>query len=333
MIVSKALDIWENKLKCPKKDGSYAIERLSDSNLLLVKDFENKVGFIIENTLQVKNYRTFKKFEISFFDKLFNPKSRRFHQKCLTVVFDKNTNPEFLIRILVGLMENSLLRKKISSKEFIDVIRKVSETFDLSISSTQEVVGVWGELYFLNKLIQLSQNDVLLQSRLIKSWESVLGRKKIDFRFINTQIAVEIKTTTKEERVHHIAGLDQVKPPLGFNDAYFLSIRIVEDDNLGESCYDLCKKIRNSLVRKELQLEFDERVLIRGSFACKNNDYRFTSRDKVIDSFYLFSKIPKPLLPKGVLSVEWNVDFDRVVSIGKSKSKNIFKRILNTTDL
>jgi len=333
MIVSKALDIWENKLKSPQKDGLFAIERLNDSNLLLAKDFENKVGFIIENALQVKNYRAFKKFEISFFDKLLNPKSREVHHKCLIVLFDKNINADFLIRILVGLMERSLLNKKVTSKEFIEVIRKVSETFDLSISSTQEIVGAWGELFFLSKLIQLSNSDVFLQSRVIKSWESVLGRKKIDFRFDGTQIAVEIKTTTKEERIHHIAGIDQVTPPLGFSDAFFLSFRIVEDDNIGESCHDLHKKIRNSLVTKDLQLEFDERVLIRGAFVCKNRDLRFSCKDEITDSFYFFSKIPKPVLPKGVVSVEWNVDFDRIKPIGKSKSNNVFKRIMNATDL
>jgi hypothetical protein len=330
-MISNALNIWEKKLKRPKRNELFAIERLNDSNVFLIKDYENRIGLIIENTLQVKSTLEFKKIDIVFFEKLYNPKSKKFHLNCLLFLFEKNVNHEFLIRILVGLMEKSL-SGKMTSKEFLEILRKVSETFDLVSSNTQEVIGVWGELYFINKLIQDANHNLLVQSRIIKSWESVLGRKKIDFRFDTAKTAFEIKTTTKDERIHHISGLDQIRLPLGYKEAYIVSFRIIEDENLGQSCHDLYKKIRDSLFNKELQLEFDERVLIRGSFVCKDKNLKFRSRDILSDNFYPFKKIPKPVLSKAILSVEWNVDFDKISCLGKSRSGIVLKKLLSSTD-
>ena len=47
MIVSKALEIWEIKLKRPEKTGVFSIERLNDSNLLLTKDQDGRIGLIV----------------------------------------------------------------------------------------------------------------------------------------------------------------------------------------------------------------------------------------------------------------------------------------------
>ena len=189
-MVSKALEIWDTKLKRPEKKGIFSIERLKESNLLLTKDQEGKIGFIVENTLLINNQISLKNFEIIFHEQLFNPKSKKYHRNCLLVLADKNVNPEFLIRILVGLLEESL-SEKITSKDLIGILKKVSETFDLISNNKEEIIGAWGELYFLNVLIQTVKNDISAQSKIIKSWESVLGRKKIDFRFHNSKIAIK----------------------------------------------------------------------------------------------------------------------------------------------
>ena len=187
-------------------------------------------------------------------------------------------------------------------------------------------------MYFLNTLIQSVKKDKSAQSKIIKSWESVLGRKKIDFRFQNSKTAIEIKTTTKEERIHHISGLDQIKMPSGFQEAYIVSIRINEDNISGKTCLELYQTIKNFIKSKELQLEFEERVLIRGSFICKNDKIKFVIKDGLSDSFFPFKKIPKPKLSSKILSVSWDVDFNKVPRINKTKSSIVLSKIYKSID-
>jgi hypothetical protein len=330
MMVSKALEIWHMKLKKPDKKGVFSIERLKKSNLLLTKDHDERIGFIVENTLRANSQLSLKNFEIVFHEELINNKSKSYHKNCLLVLADKTVNPEFLIRILVGLMEKSLA-DKITSKELIGIIKKVSETFDFISNNVQETIGAWGELYFMNTLIQAVKHDKSAQEKIIKSWESVLGRKKIDFRFQNPKTAIEIKTTSKDERIHHISGLDQIKIPVGFQEAYVVSIRIIEDAVSGKTCLELYQTIKNSLKSKELQLEFEERVLVRGSSICKNKNIRFVARDNLSDNFFPFNKIPKPKLPGGILSVSWDVDFNMISPVKKSKASVVLSKIRNPT--
>jgi hypothetical protein len=329
MMISKALEVWEKKLTKPESKGVFSIERFKDSNLLLAKDNDERIGFIVENTLCINTPPFLKNFEINFHEKLFNKKSKSYHKNCFLVLANKKVNPEFLIRILVGLMERSLT-DKITSKDLIGIIKKVSETFDFISNNIQEIIGAWGELYFINYLIKLVEKDKLAQSIIIKSWESVLGRKKIDFSFKSAKIAIEIKTTSKETRLHHISGLDQVKIPIGFHEAFVVSIKINEDNIKGKTCFDLYQSIKNTLKSKELQMEFEERVLVRGLFACKNRDFRFLFKDNLSDSFYTFKNIPKPKLQNGILAVSWNVDFDMIRPIKKSKACIILSELYKT---
>lgn len=331
MMISKALEIWEKKLKRPIKKEVFSIERLMNSNLLLTKDHDDRIGFIIENTLRFNSQISLKNFEIIFHDELFNNKSKAYHKNCLLILADKKVNPEFLIRILVGVMEK-MLSDKITSKDLIGVIKKVIETFDFISNNRQEIIGAWGELYFIYTLIHSVKNDKSAQSKIIKSWESVLGRKKIDFRFQDSKTAIEIKTTTKDERIHHISGLDQIKIPSGFQEAYILSIRIIEDDVIGKTCQELYQSIKNSLIIQEIQMEFEERVLIRGALICKNKNLRFSNRDNLLYNFFPFNKIPKPNLPNGILGVSWDVDFDMISPIKKSKVDKALSKIHETID-
>ena len=78
MMVSKALDIWNKKLKIPDKKGVFSIEKVGNSNLLLAKDYENRIGFILENTININSNITLKNFEISFFEELFNNKTKTY---------------------------------------------------------------------------------------------------------------------------------------------------------------------------------------------------------------------------------------------------------------
>ena len=318
-MINIALDIWENKLKIPREKGKYSFEPIPGTNIILIKSFDNRLGLLIENTSAIPDNFKLKKFEFSFFNKLENKTKKVIYERCQLTLADKSLKANYLIKILFGIFEDS--KESITSKKLMQVLKELKKDFDPEEEKRNEIIGVWGELYFLNNLFS-KPISISTASCIINGWEGDGGRKKIDFRFGFCKIAIEVKTTTLEERIHHISGHEQFIKPADFNYLIFLSTRILPDD-AGVNCLELVNKINKKLKNKSLITEFEDKILIRNNDLCHDTSYRFTQRDKEPFTFYDSKKFELPSIPKGVLKMHWEQNFDSVLPITKNNTKTL----------
>jgi len=322
-MIEEVLQIWNRKLKLPSKD-QFAIERINDTNLFLTKDFEGKIGIIIENTLELPKNFSLKRFEFKYFKKLENKPKDAIHERCQLMLADKSVEPSFLIKILFGILECED-KRNITSRDLMEVITSLISTFDPEAQKRNEVIGVWGELFWLKEILSQPIRKEK-KAKILRSWESDKIRMKIDMRFAYCKIAVEIKTTTTEERVHHISGLEQFLVPSGFKHLLFLSIRIIEDD-AGMTCSELTNMIKSYLDDPELLTIFLDKIFIRGAKICNDIFYRFTPRDNNPLVFFDSKIFPLPSKLKGVTNLQWDQNFDLIKPILNKRLSKILSAL------
>ena len=323
-MIQEALVIWK-RLPIPKRNESFAIERLASSNVFLAKDYKGSLGFILVNSDVSSSDLRLKHFEISFYKELQNNTGNCIERDCLVFLADVDVDSELLIRVIVAINE-FLTTGTISGSYFIKVIKEIVEFFLLVPTGRSQVVGVWGELFFLNFLIKNFTTDVFDAISVVRSWEGTSSRKIVDFIFKHRELAVEVKTTTSSNRLHHIMNHNQLVPPLGMKSLYYLSIRADELEN-GVSCLQLHDAIRNRLKGSSFISEFDERVLIRGRNVCQDDSIILSPMISIESSLYNAEEIPRPEILPGVLNLSWDVDFASQTPLPTKKVKSIFREV------
>lgn len=95
---------------------------------------------------------------------------------------------------------------------------------DVRLISLERIVGLLGELWVLNRLIDASGREAL------ESWTGPSGEAH-DFRIGDAEF--EVKTTTRQHRVHRIHGLDQLEPSVGAK-LYLVSIQLAAGGSASE---------------------------------------------------------------------------------------------------
>jgi hypothetical protein len=321
-MIKEVIDIWFNKLKRPNERTKYAYYIIKNTNIILAKNFDGEFGLILTDTSEIPKNFKLKNFDFSYKDNI-ETTAGVFFKRCQRMFAHSNVNTDFLIKILFGVLEDA--QKPYSSNTLMKVLKELKDLFDPEEQKKIEIIGVWGELFMINELIEHHTNKYIIES-ILNSWEGDGGRKKIDFRFIHAKIAIEVKTTTDEKRIHHFSGLEQFKVPLGFSNLYFASFRILNDD-AGLTCFDITNKIVNKINDKSLIDLLDEKLIVRGRALCYDRYYRFTPRDEDKFSVYNSQKISLPSTPEGVLDIKWRQDFCVSKKLGITSVKQIYKKI------
>jgi hypothetical protein len=323
-MIQEALEIW-TRLTTPLMQDSFSIERFSNSNVFLAKDKQNRMGLILANSDIEETNLQLKHFSVSYFKELNNTTSGLKEEKCLIVVADIDVDEELLLRIIISMKEY-LSTGFINGSEFMRILEEVTETFATIRISKSEIIGAWGELFFLNFLIRNYAIDPDAKATLVKSWEGTSNRQMIDFKFQLNDIAIEVKTTSGSKRVHHIGGYHQLVPPSGIGNLYYLSVRIV-DSTSGLSCLQLHNSIRENFVDLRDLSEFDERVLMRGKKLCENNSNYFSPLVTIESSLYSSVDIPRPPVTNGVINLQWEVNFEDLSSLPSDFTRSIFSQV------
>jgi len=307
-LLKNVIETWKFKLKIPKS-GTFSFEEIHGSNVILIKNSNDELGIIIHKTLPIPESYKVKNFQFSYHKQIINKEKNIIYENCQMILIGKELNEDYIINILFSILDY-VSKKTVDSFDIMNIVNTVNENFQIENFSYNEIVGVWGELAFLLHLIEdVNEKDKLYE--VLNAWESQFSRNKIDFRFHEIKIACEIKTTVKEERVHHISGHKQCKPPQNIDTLYFVSIRI-KDDDTGYSCADLTKQIINKLNEQNLIELFKNKIEVRGSKYCNNQTNKFSYFDSKLFNIYDSMNIELPVVPKGVYEMEWKQSFDFV---------------------
>lgn len=146
---------------------------------------------------------------------------------------------------------------QLSGVEPIEAINRSLDDFERLLAQRrlmpeEKIVGLWGEMWFLEKLILARTPDI------VREWMGPLSESH-DFRLEICD--VEVKTTRHEERVHVISALNQLEPSPG-RPLYLLSVQIAESGPAaGRMLPQMVTAVRNLLTNSSDCLDvFNSRV-------------------------------------------------------------------------
>jgi hypothetical protein len=309
-----------------KNNEDYFFVEIARTNLLLAKNKENKVGFIIYNDKKINENRFYlENFSYKFISQLQSPKKSKNFNNCSIIFANQLIEDEFFVSIMVSLFSQEEIMK-VTTELLLKKIDEVIKIFNYSATNKEELIGLWGELFLINHLILINKSDSSIINEIIDGWEGENTRANIDFKFKDLKVAFEVKTTKSIKRIHHINGFEQINIPNGINKYYFISFTVNENGN--KSCFDLYSSIlknANTIGNRKL---FENKCYLRGIKLCLNKNYKLNLSCTIDNSIYDVNDIPRPKQTDGVLDLRWSVDFNRLVPF-KTKKKNYFNSLFD----
>lgn len=122
-----------------------------------------------------------------------------------------------LVRIFLRLLEEAFLDNtdQRSSQAIRSKIIDIADVFRRLETSIKDVIGLWGELHVIRR-----SHD---PARVARAW---CLAKSAQFDFLGKDHAVEVKATTKQQRVHRFS-MEQLRPSSG-QTTYICSVLLVE---------------------------------------------------------------------------------------------------------
>lgn len=125
-----------------------------------------------------------------------------------------------------------------------------------NILSDDHQKGLVGELVFLRKLLLLARELLVPLSVVVERWHGY-DRAKRDFS--GPGIAVEVKTTSSDSRIHQVGSLAQLEPQ-GAEEVFLFSVGLKIDSSAPRKLPDYVSDVMELLVTSDGQPDFDLRA-------------------------------------------------------------------------
>ena len=316
-------NLWNNLSEAKNKD-SYNLNRINQTNLWIYKNQNNRFGFIITNTFSSLNAE-YKNITISWKHVLKDSITGNKLTNCLIIESNNNIDSRLFCAAISSIFEIEDYNYQFKKKEIELALNKIEAITLKENDEYNEVIGVWGELFLINELLN-RPTSLESKQEIISAWEGLNTRTKIDFNFNSKNILIEVKTTSESTRIHHFNSLDQVSVNDGEYKGYLASFCIALDD-YGISNFDLVESIKNALPENLLPL-FEEKLKIRGK-VCNNNKYNFQINQFKNWAFFEFYIVPRPLIDNDILIVEWEANLENKTYLTDEEKSEIFNLIVN----
>jgi hypothetical protein len=205
-----------------------------------------------------------------------------------------------LIQDLYGIVNSKERRSAIA--DFLFMWSKFFETFNTGKLSRKRQQGLFGELWWLRKLIYNGFTPEIA----ISSWRGY-GRTFYDFNF-NGKV-VEVKTTlSKEPRKIHISNERQLENK-GLKSLHLLVLTLLNENGEGETVADIIKSIREML---STDRDFERRFILklRDSGIIKSSESTFDEQFTVLleELFFVDENFPRLKdIPSGLADVNYSL--------------------------
>jgi hypothetical protein len=228
----------------------------------------------------------------------------------------KNVESDILLRKIFLDLCLDLVQNLGDEPEMTDInifMNKVKQLFaQLTLKSDSTELGLWGELFLI-----ANSKDV---DYAIKAWHV---NKNDRFDFNDSKCKVEVKTTTRSERIHHfsLAQLDR----LLINETVICSIMTCRVD-IGTSIFDLYQAICKKATQVQMEMFKEKLFQIAGIELAKFNslfDFQMAIKSTKI---YLAKSIPSidsTCISLGVNNVEFDTNLHNSIEIEENKLKEI----------
>lgn len=317
----------------PKFSGFSSI-RFSDESpcelYLGIKHPEYYRMFIVRVSLHSgKNFKFKYDFKGLKFEKIYDPHSSEFIllnlilvEKQLTDVYNSLIS-DLIASIIDEVDENRILRKY---TERLIKWQSLFEKFNLGGLSPEEQRGLYGELYFLRKLIKSTSYP----NEVIDSWK---GPNKEIRDFQQGMWSVEVKTThgNNHQKVHINNERQLDASNLKYLYLYHISLDVMQES--GESLINLIESIYSSLNSDFAALnQFKVKLFDAGYFEVHNSIYEKTGYLLRFDNYYLvgreFPRIEESDIRPGVGDVKYSIVVSQCAAYIEDE-KNVLENFKN----
>jgi hypothetical protein len=178
--------------------------------------------------------------------------------------------------------------------------------------SLEEQVGLWGELWLLTQMDDLTHALTL--------WRGV-DSGRIDF--VGGGIGIECKTSLRGHV--HLFSLDQVERPLGDTPVYVVSLWIERDDSEGISLPSMIASLRQRLAEKK---EFDKKLLRLGYVDGDSQDYDASFRTLEEPKWLALEQVPRVRgVDPGVSRVVFEVSLQAATALDAAFGVSLLHRL------
>ena len=258
---------WTPQLpdSCDWGPAPFGLSRTFDSKYVLVL-FGDNVRFSRINTssrVESRRYESVVEEEEGVFD-------------CTTVLFDNS--PEFKSKLVIIIHDLIIANRNdacLGPDNVCTIILPWLASGELELGdllSENEQLGLFGELYLLKILLQLSEHEN--HTNVISKWQGPNAKKR-DFADTLQEdgnqptVSVECKATVNEYRHHHISGVDQlnIKREIeGVEDLelYIFSIGVSNENEGSQQLIELALEIRDDILNPDSKEFFIEKINATG---------------------------------------------------------------------
>ena len=226
-----------------------------------------------------------------------------------TILSLKTKNSFFEI-IFLSICENlvNLLGDNPLHSNVVESLENLRDLFRKTLhNSSKTEIGLWGELF----VIESSNNKELL----IDSWHKTSNQT---FDFNDGDSKVEVKTTTRAQRVHSFS-LNQLEKAK--NSTSLIYSIITSEIDLGLSVLDLYQRI-NKTISPEYKFKLDNKIFdVAGSNIDNYNakfDYVTALNSRSFFSAESIPSINKVNIPNEISNVKFEINFERVKNFESS---------------
>jgi hypothetical protein len=315
------------ELGVPAK-GEYSIKQIT-KNLYLVKDSLGRGGVLLTRVDTMLKMPLLENLEFRILgNKRFYLKSgeEKILNDNLLLRADYEGQIEVLQQTIKVLLTKFGSDHDFTSQQLRDAVLFAIDIWKQQKSKRQEVVGVIGELYWLNQRIEES-TDEGHALYLIDGWESSTRRTNIDFNYEYHSLFFEIKTSSNGMRLHHFKGKEQLELFASNDEGYVCSIMLSEDDN-GFSAFHLVQSTSEILLKRgfvNALKSYGERCSIRG-METQDNEYRFNLCKNGV-KYYRMSELDIPVIKDSIVDVSWTTDFEQIDPISFENEKSVLNQL------
>lgn len=248
---------------CVWGPAPFGLSRTSDSRYVLIL-FGDNIKFSRINTSSRVESR------------IYHPKYSEEDEKydCTTILFDDT--PEFKSKLAIIIHDLIVANRNDAGLTPDSVCTIVlpwlaSGELDLGdLLSKEEQLGLFGELYLLKILLQLSEPEN--HTNVISKWQGPNAKKR-DFADTDQEdgnqptVSVECKATLNNERYHHISGVDQLNIKReGAQDLelYIFSLGVTDENEGSQKLIQLALEIRDEILNQDSKESFIDKINATG---------------------------------------------------------------------
>ncbi|HUR24943.1 MAG TPA: PD-(D/E)XK motif protein [Candidatus Thermoplasmatota archaeon] len=162
--------------------------------------------------------------------------------------------------------------------------------------------GLVGECILLRQLLTLARANGISATDVLRRW---FGHLPAQRDFAAKDLAVEVKATGQDLRIHHIQGLAQLEPQTPTERVFVYSIGIKIDPSAQRKLPDFVQDVSNALVRDDGSPDLEARAI----FAAKAHEYGYVAESE--PAYRMLPGFAKAHLPPALFR---EVDLDRLRS-------------------